>query len=331
MNPPRSIVLLPEEPARRVYDAKTLAEIFRTTRCAGFVAPQETAARTGLADVEVAFTGWGCGPLDASVLDALPGLRVIFYAGGSVKYWAGEEVWERGITVATATAANAIPVAEYTVGAILFSLKCGWHYIGQHQRERRYPWPLVEAPGGAGATIGIYSLGLIGRLVCERLRPFGFELLACDPLVTSGDAAALGVELVSLPELFARCSIVSLHAPLLPETEGIVTGKLVESLPRHGTLINTARGGLLREGEVAEVLARRPDLSAVLDVLGDEPPRPENPLVALNNVFLTPHIAGAIGAESWRLGRLMLEEFRRWCEGRPLQTEVRRQQLAKLA
>jgi len=332
MNLPRAIVLLPEDLARRVYDAKTLAEIFRTTRCAGFVAPRDTVARRGdLAEVEVAFTGWGCGRIDASMLDALPGLRVIFYAGGSVKYWADETVWERGITVVSASAANAIPVAEYTVGAILFSLKCGWHYIGRHQREGRYPWPPIAAPGGAGVTIGIYSLGLIGRLVCERLRPFGFAVLACDPLATPAEASALGVELVPLAELFARCTIVSLHAPLLPETDGIITGELVASLPQHGTLINTARGGLLREHEVAAALARRPDLSAVLDVLGEEPPRPGNPLVALNNVFLTPHIAGAIGSESWRLGRLMLQDFRRWCDGQPLQGEVRREQLTKLA
>lgn len=332
MNPPRSIVLLPEDLARRVYDAKTLVEIFRTTRCAGFVASPDVPLRQdALADVEVAFTGWGCGPIDASVLDALPGLRAIFYAGGTVKSWAGDAVWERGITVANAAAANAIPVAEYTVGAILFSLKCGWHYIGRHQRERRYPWPPIAAPGGAGVTIGIHSLGLIGRLVCERLRPFGFAVLACDPLATAEDAAALGVELVPLSELFARSAIVSLHAPLLPETEGIITGQLVASLPHHGTLINTARGGLLREQEVAAVLAHRTDLSAVLDVLGEEPPRPGNPLVALPNVFLTPHIAGAIGAESWRLGRLMLEEFQRWRDGQPLHGEVRREQLIKLA
>lgn len=332
MNLPRSIILLPEDLARRVYDAKTLAEIFRTTRCAGFVAPADAPVRRAdLADVEVAFTGWGCGRIDAGVLDALPALRAIFYAGGSVKYWADETVWERGITVVSASAANAIPVAEYTVGAILFSLKCGWHYIGRHQREGRYPWPPVAAPGGAGVAIGIHSLGLIGRLVCERLRPFGFEVLACDPLATAQDATALGVSLVSLPELFARCAIVSLHAPLLPETEGLITGQLVASLPPHGTLINTARGGLLREEEVAAVLARRPDLSAVLDVLGEEPPRPGNPLVALGNVFLTPHIAGAIGAESWRLGRLMFEDFQRWQDGEPLQGAVRREQLTKLA
>jgi len=332
MNLPRSVILLPEELARRVYDAKTLAEIFRTTRCAGFAAAQAAAGRGGaLAGVEVAFTGWGCGAVDAGVLDALPGLRAIFYAGGTVKGWAGEEVWARGITVVSASAANAIPVAEYTVGAILFSLKCGWHYVGQHQRERRYPWPLVDAPGGADVKIGIYSLGLIGRLVCERLRPFGFEVLACDPLAVAEEASTLGVELVSLPGLFARCSIVSLHTPLLPETEGIITGQLVASLPPHGTLINTARGGLLREEEVAGALARRPDLSAVLDVLGEEPPRPGNPLLALDNVFLTPHIAGATGSESWRLGRLMLEDFRRWQAGQPLQGAVRREQLTKLA
>lgn len=332
MNPPRSLFLLPEPLARRVYAPETVAEIFRVTRCVGFVSPAAVSEHSdSLADVEVAFTGWGCGEIDAAVLAALPALRAIFYAGGSVKSWAGNEIWERGITVASASAANALPVAEYTVGAILFSLKCGWHYVGQHQRERRYPGPLVDAPGGAGATIGIHSLGLIGRLVCERLRPFGFTLLASDPFVDASGAATLGIERVRLSELFVRSQVVSLHAPLLPETEGLITGELVASLPRYATLINTARGALLREAEVAGVLSRRPDLTAVLDVLVDEPPARDNPLVALPNVFVTPHIAGAMGAEAWRLGRLMFEEFKRWRDGEPLRSEIRREQLAQLA
>ncbi len=329
---PRSVMLLPETLARNVYDDACLAEIARSTRLAGFIAADEVGGRGGdLADVEVLFTGWGCGRIDGDVLDALPRLRAIFYAGGTVKNWAGDEVWRREIIVSNAYAANAIPVAEYTVGAILFSLKCGWHCLGRQQRERRYPWPVVEAWGGFGATIGLFSLGAIGRLVCERLRPFGFELLASDPGATAADARTLGVELVPLPELFARSQIVSLHAPLLPETEGIITGRLVGALPPHGTLINTARGGLIREDELAAVLLQRPDLTAVLDVLRDEPPPENHPLLAQPNVFVTPHIAGAMGRERWRLGRLMVDEFQRWQRGEPLRWRIRPEKLPQLA
>lgn len=327
-----SVILLTPEAARRVYDEASLADIARHSRLAGFVAPGEIGARAGeLAQVEVAFTGWGGGRVDAAVLDRMPRLRAIFYAGGTVKSWAGDEIWARGIAVSNAYAANAIPVAEYTVGAILFSLKCGWHYVSRQQRGHGYPPPLADAPGGAGTTIGILSLGLIGRLVCERLRPFALRLLACDPYASEADAADLGVELTSLAGLFARSQVVSLHAPLLPATEGIITGKLVESLPWRATLINTARGGLVREDELVAVLRRRPDLTAVLDVLRQEPPPAGHPLLGLPNAVVTPHIAGAMGRECWRLGRLMVEEFHRWRSGQPLRWQVRHEQLPQLA
>lgn len=329
---PTSVILLTPEAARRVYDEASLASIGEHSRLVGFVAPEEIARRSSeLAEVEVVFTGWGGGRVDAGVLDRMPRLRAIFYAGGTVKSWAGDEVWERGITVSNAYAANAIPVAEYAVGAILFSLKCGWHYLGRQQREQCYPLPVIDAPGGAGVTIGILSLGLIGRLVCERLRPFAFTVLACDPYASTADAADLGVELTSLRELFARSQVVSLHAPLLPATEGIITGELVGTLPRRATLINTARGGLVREEELAAALRRRPDLTALLDVLRDEPPPADHPLLGLPNAFVTPHIAGAMGRESWRLGRLMIEEFQRWRQGQPLRWQIRHEQLPQLA
>jgi len=329
---PYSAMFLPEDQARRIYDDASLADIAGGSVWAGFIPPDEAEAQRGqLSEVEALFTGWGCGPIDERVLSGMPRLRAIFYAGGTVKSWVCDEIWQRDIVVCSAYAANAIPVAEYTVGAILFSLKCGWHYLGRQQRERRYPSPVIPAWGGLDATIGLYSLGAIGRLVCERLRPFGFRLLACDPGVTEPEARTLGVQLVSLADLFARSQIVSLHAPLLPETTGIVTGGMVNALLPYGTLINTARGALIREDELATVLTRRPDLTAVLDVLRDEPPAEEHPLLALPNVFLTPHIAGAMGRECWRLGRLMVDEFQRWQRGDPLLWRIRPEQLPQLA
>ncbi len=284
-----------------------------------------------LASIEVLFTGWGCPPIDSTLLAAAPRLRAIFFAGGTIRPTITPAVWARGITVAGAYGANAVPVSEYTLATILFSLKRGWHYLAHQHRTGTYPAPVVACPGAFGTTVGIVSLGAIGRLVCARLQSFDLTILAYDPLVAPAEAARLGVTLVGLEELFQRSDVVSLHAPHLPGTEGLVTGELLRQLRPGATLINTARGAIVREAELAAVLARRSDLTAVLDVLQHEPPDPANPLLRLPNVMLTPHIAGALGPECLRLGRLMVDECRRWLGGESLQWQITSEQSRLLA
>ena len=134
-------------------------------------------------------------------------------------------------------------------------------------------------------------------------------------------AAALGLRLVTLEELFARCDVVSLHVPLLPSTRGLVTARLVASMKPNATLINTARGAIL-EPAVVSVLSQRPDLQAVLDVTDPEPLPAGSLLRSLPNVTLTPHVAGSVGRECRRLGDMMVDELRRFVAGQPLQWPV---------
>ncbi len=320
---PNSVLLLSPAAARQLYGERGLAEIAELTAMAPRLDPSNLDAQLGLlAKAEVLFTGWGCPPLDARVLAAAPRLKAIFFAGGTIRPWITPAVWERGIVVTGAHAANAIPVSEYTLAAILFSLKRGWHYIVRQQREGVFPAPLVASAGAYRSTIGIISLGAIGHLLCERLRAFDVNVIAFDPSTTVAMAARLGVTLVSLDELFSRSDVVSLHAPHLPQTEGLITGALLARMRPGATFINTARGAIVREDELAEVLLSRPDLTALLDVLIHEPPDPANPLLKLPNAIITPHIAGALGNECLRLGRLMIDEFKRWQCGEPLQCQI---------
>jgi phosphoglycerate dehydrogenase-like enzyme len=141
----------------------------------------------------------------------------------------------------------------------------------------------------------------------------------------------LGVKLTSLDDLFRLAQVVSLHTPWLPETEGLITGRHFRLMPPHSAFINTARGAVVREAEMIEVLRERPDITAVLDVTHPEPPQAESPLYTLPNVLLTPHIAGAMGGECRRLGESVLGELRRYLEGKPLVHQVRREQIALLA
>jgi len=167
--------------------------------------------------------------------------------------------------------------------------------------------------------------------VCERLRPFDVHVIAYDPYVSSTEAAALDVRMCSLEELFREAQVVTLHAPLLPETSGMVTGAHLAAMPHGATFINTARGGLVRHDELIAVLSERTDLQAVLDVTEPEPPPSGSPLYSLPNVTLTPHIAGSLGAERRRLGQAMVAELQRFVADEPLQYAITREQALRMA
>ena len=229
-----------------------------------------------------------------------------------------EDFWAREIPLSSAAAANAVPVAEFTLAQIIFSLKRVWFHSREMSRTRQ-------------STVGIVSLGLIGRRVRELLRILDVRVLAYDPFVTADCAAEMDVELVSLEDLFQRSDVVTLHTPLLKETEGVITGDLVASMKFGASLINTARGGIIDEPQMIEVLRRRRDLFALLDVVVNEPLPADSPLFSLPNVVLTPHIAGALDGECQRLGRSMIDEAERFLNGESLHWEVTRERAAILA
>ncbi len=154
-----------------------------------------------LSQADVIFSGWGMVKLEPSLLAAAPRLQVVFYGSGSIRGFTTEEAWDRGITICSAYAANAVPVVEYTLSQILFSLKRGWYYASATRTLGHYP-EKSPVPGGYGSTVGIISLGMIGRMVVERLRSFDLQVLAYDPFVTEEQGAALGVTMCSLEDLF---------------------------------------------------------------------------------------------------------------------------------
>ncbi len=299
------------------------------------VAPQQTAESVRehpevLADVEAIFSGWGMATLDEAFLAAAPHLEIVFYGAGSIRGFATDAAWDRGIVITSAWAANAVPVSEYALAQILFSLKLGWHHVMTIKREACWA-RLGPIPGTFDSTVGIISLGMIGRMVVERLKTFDVRVLAYDPFVSEAEAARLSVTLVGLDELFQRADVVSLHTPKLPETLGMITGAHLASMRENATFINTARGAIVREDEMIAVLQARPDLVAVLDVTDPEPPVPESPLYTLPNVILTPHIAGSMDSECRRMGQTMVEECRRYLAGEPLKWAITRERAARLA
>lgn len=290
----------------------------------------DPAARDALGRAEFLVTGWGCPRLDAAALDAMPKLRVVVHAAGSVKHHVGEEVWRRGIAVSSAADANATPVAEYTRAMILLALKRAFTLsaqlttVGWPGPDRRRPSGLVRR------TIGLVGASRIGRLVAERLRDFDVRILMSDPYLDQAGAAALGVELVDLDTLVSTSDVVSLHAPQLPETHHLMDARRLALMPDGGILINTARGSLVdTDALVRECATGR--LDAVLDVTDPEPIGGDHPLLALPNVFVTPHLAGAQGTEIALLGEYAVADLERFWAGEPMLGAVDVAELPRLA
>ncbi len=283
-----------------------------------------------LQDVEVILSGWGCPKLTGEFLAHAPRLKAVFYGAGSIRYFVTDAFWERGILVTTAYQANDIPVVEFTLAQILLSLKGYWHHVHTLKQTRVWWGPRSE-PGGYGSTVGLISLGMIGRMVAEQLKRFDVHVLAYDPFATQETARTLNVELCGLDDVFIRSDVVSLHTPWLPETERMITGKHFASMKTGATFINTARGAIVREDEMAVALKARPDLYALLDVTYPEPPEPGSPLLQLPNMVITPHLAGPNDAECRRNGHLMVAELQRYVNGEPLRFAVTREKATIMA
>ncbi|MEV8590750.1 hydroxyacid dehydrogenase [Streptomyces sp. NPDC051180] len=293
---------------------------------------QDLCREPALEEAEILVTSWGCPVVDEEVLARAPALKAIVHAAGSVKHHVTPACWERGIAVSSAAAANAVPVAEYTVAAILFANKRVLD-IGALYRRHRAPldWSrLYPGFGNHRRTVGVVGASLVGRKVLELLRPHDLDLLLSDPHVDPVQAAGLGARLVELDELVAASDVVSLHAPALPETRHLLDARRL-SLMRDGTtLVNTARGSLVdTEALTAQAVAGR--LHAVIDVTEPEVLPTASPLYSLPNVLLTPHIAGSLGGELLRISGSALDEVERYCSGRPFAHPVHHAALATSA
>ncbi|MGW7204682.1 hydroxyacid dehydrogenase [Streptomyces sp. NPDC054837] len=271
--------------------------------------------KEALARTEILVTGWGCPRIDATVLDAAPGLRAILHSAGSVKGFAAPEIWRRGIEVSSAADANALPVAEYTLAMILLAGKDLFVARERLRASRAHPgWGIVPGIGNHGRRVGVIGASRIGRRVLELLRPFDLRPALTDPYVTEAQAARLGVPLLELDELLRGSRIVTIHAPETPETHHLIGRRELSLMPDGAVLVNTARGGLVdHDALVAELRTGR--LSAVLDVTDPEPLPADSPLYDLPNAFVTPHLAGSQGNELARLGAAVAEEAERLAAG----------------
>ena len=201
-----------------------------------------------------------------------------------------------GIKVARTTGSNAMPVAEFTIGLMLSVLR--FQAFG-HENLRQGRWTAYnELPGAtfmvSGKTVGIVGFGAIGQHVARLLRGFGCRLLYNKRnRLSAAEEKEFGVAYAEMAELLATSDIVSLHCPLTPETEGLINTRALASMKDTAVLINVARGGVVIEEDLAEALRARVIRGAAMDVYSVEPLPADSPLLQLDNIVVTPHLAAA--------------------------------------
>jgi phosphoglycerate dehydrogenase-like enzyme len=230
----------------------------------------------------------GMEPYTARVLDASPTLRAVARVGVGYDAVDLPAATARGVAVAIAPGTNQDAVAEHTFALILGLTR---HLVAKHNAMKAGRWERGITLPMRGTTLGIVGLGRIGKAVAVRAAAFGMRLLAYEPFPDAAFAAAHKVEFVPLDRLLAESDFVSLHLPLDVASRRMINKKTLGLMKKTAFLINTARGALVDEHDLAEALSAGTIAGAALDVYEREPPV-DSPLPALDNVLLTPHEAG---------------------------------------
>ena len=258
--------------------------------------------------------------LSKTELDQLPRLRFIGVLATGYNIVDTTEAHRRGIVVANVPAYSTESVAQMVFAHLLTVTNRTEHYTLLN-RERRWTnnpdfcyWdtPLTEL---AGKTFGIYGLGNIGSRVAAIAQAFGMRVVA----VTSKDADRLpaGITKVTLPEMLAQSDIVSLHCPLTPDTQHLINAESLRLMKPTAILINTGRGPLVDEQAVADALNAGQIYAYCADVMCQEPPAADNPLLDCPNAFLTPHVAWATREARVRLLDITFDNVAAFIAGHP--------------
>jgi phosphoglycerate dehydrogenase-like enzyme len=291
--------------------------------------------RAFLRQCEVLFCGWDMVPFTgAQIEEYFPRLKVIFYAAGSVRYFA-RPFLERGVVVLSAWRQMAVPVAQFTVSLITLCNKGALMAMRAYQGSGYAAGKrLTEEvfPGAYHTKVGILGAGAIGSLVVKMLREMSVEVMVYDPFLTPERRKALGIERThSLEEIFSACQTISCHIANNPRTVGMLDYDLFSRMGETAAFLNTGRGAQVVEADLVRALREQPLRSAVLDVTDPEPVAADSPLLALPNVFLFPHVAGYAAKEVMLFADKMILELDNYLHGRPLDGRVTLEMLETMA
>lgn len=300
----------PDEPMHHGYAGGALAGLKEYLGDPGAIA-------TFVGDAEILVNHLA--PITADMLGRMPRLKLLAVSRGGPVNIDMAACRARRLRVVNTPGRNASAVAEFTIGAILAETRL---IRAGHEALRRGQWrgDLYRADETGSElsemTVGLIGYGFIGTRVVKLLKPFGCHILVCDPYkeLSTQDRAG-GVAMVGLDELLAQSDVVSLHARVTEETKGFLAAKQFRRMKRGSYFINTARGPMVNYDDLYEALRTRHIRGAMLETFWQEPPPPDAPLLKLDNVTLTPHIAGASTTTVRIAARMVAEEVRRYLAG----------------
>ena len=260
-------------------------------------------------------------PITGAMLDRLPDLKLIAVSRGGPVNIDLAAARARGVTVVNTPGRNASAVAEFTIAAILVEtrlIRAGHEALRQGQWRGDLYRADLTGTELSELTVGLIGYGEIGTRVVPLLKPFGCRILVCDPYKELSERdRADGVVMTDLDTLLAESDVVSLHARVTEETRGFLAAPQFARMKRGSYFINTARGPMVNYEDLRRALESRHIRGAMLETFWQEPTPADAPLLRLDNVTLTPHIAGASTTTVRIAARMVAEEVRRWRAGEP--------------
>lgn len=271
-------------------------------------------------DADVLITSWGTCKYYKKHAEQMPNLKMIAHAGGTVVPVAAPDLYETDVKVISGNDVFAKSVAEGCLCYTLAALRRIEHYIGV-MREGGFRTEIFENRGLFGKKLGIVGFGAIARHFLNLVRWFDLEVLIYSSHLTDEEAAKYGARTAGLEEIFAECDVISIHASNTEKTRGMITRELMASMKSDALLVNTARGAVIDEPAMFEMLlAGR--FYAALDVFAEEPPAPDAPIRKCKNALLMPHMGGPTMDMRGVVTLELCKDIARLQKGEPLQYEI---------
>lgn len=278
----------------------------------------------------VIITSWSSPKISKEILDLCPDLQLVLHAAGSIKPIMSDEYIEKKIPISNSACAIGEGVAETALGFALSACK-GFYQLsadtakGLWGHSKEY---IVK--DFYDIKVGVISGGFVGRHMVKLLKNFHVDILMYDPILTKEQIEEIGATKVELNELMAECDVVSVHAPSIPATDNMLNKENLALMKEGAVLINTSRGSVINEKDLIAEL-RRHRIFACIDVTNPEPPLADNELRFMDNVVLTPHIAGTVTNGLRRIALHVCEELERFNKGEKLKAGVNLDNLSQLA
>jgi (S)-sulfolactate dehydrogenase len=256
--------------------------------------------------------------VDVDLLDAAPNLKVVARMGVGLDTIDVEACKARGIEVCPSIGANAVSVAEYVIATAMVLLRGPTYFATPDVVAGAWDRPkFAGSTEIAGRVLGIVGFGSIGQVVGEKARGMGMEVIAYDAMMPDNHPAWEHARRVSLDDLVAEADVISLHCPKLPETIDLIDKRQFARMKPEAVLINSARGGIVNEADCAEALRSGQIAGAALDTLDIEPITPEVCALfqGIDNLILTPHVAGVTKESNRRIAEVAAANVRRVMRG----------------